>query len=70
MLNDPVVNEIRAIRNTHAASFKYDVHAICDDYRRRQRESGREYISRPSRPVEQSVIASSASQQIVAAVCE
>ena len=42
--------EIRAIRNELAANFDNDIHRIAEDTRRRQRESGRTYISLPKRP--------------------
>lgn len=41
--------EIRAIRRELAARFDNDVHRIADETRRRQRESGRQYISLPRR---------------------
>ena len=42
-------DEIRAIRRELAARFDNDVHRIAEDTRRRQRESGRTYISLPKR---------------------
>jgi hypothetical protein len=42
--------EIRAIRRELAARFDNDVHRIAEETRRRQRESGRTYISLPKRP--------------------
>jgi hypothetical protein len=42
-------DEIRAARRELAARLDNDVHRIADETRRRQRESGRTYISLPAR---------------------
>ena len=52
MRNDPIVEEIRRIRQEHTDRFNGDLHAICEDLRRQERESGREYVSFPPRPVQ------------------
>lgn len=51
MWEDPIVAEIRKIRNEHAAKFNYDIAAICEDIRRQEKESGRQYVSFPPRRV-------------------
>ena len=43
MIDDPIVNEIRRIRHAYAKQFKNDLHAICEDLRRQERESNREF---------------------------
>ena len=43
MIDDPMVNEIRRIRQAYAARFNNNLHAICEDLRRQERESGREF---------------------------
>jgi hypothetical protein len=43
-------DEIRAARRELAARLGNDVHRIAEETRRRQRESGRTYISLPARP--------------------
>jgi hypothetical protein len=43
MINDPIVDEIRRTRRELAARFDNDLHAICEDIRRRERESNREF---------------------------
>ncbi len=48
MIDDPIVNEIRRIRRAYAKQFKNDLHAICEDLRRQERESNREFRT-PSR---------------------
>ena len=41
--------EIRTIRRELAAQLDNDIHRIAEETRRRQRESGRTYISLPKR---------------------
>jgi len=45
MIDDPIVNEIRRIRQAYAQKFNNDLHAICEDLRRQERESDREFRS-------------------------
>ena len=52
MRNDPIVDEIRRIRQQHTDQFNSDLHAICDDIRRLERESGREYVCYPPRRIQ------------------
>ena len=53
MRDDPIVTEIRRVRREHTDKFHGDLHAICEDLRREERESGREYASFPPRHVEE-----------------
>ncbi len=46
---DPIIAELRAVRDQHAARFDYDVEAIFRDIRARQKASGREYVRYPAR---------------------
>ena len=46
---DPIVEEIRRIRDEHAKRFDYDLHALCEDIRERQSLSGCKVVSRPPR---------------------
>ncbi len=48
---DPIISEVRAVRDAHAARFDYDVASIFRDIRAMQKESGQDYIQLPSRPV-------------------
>jgi hypothetical protein len=43
MIDDPIVNEIRRIRQAYAEEFNNDLHAICEDLRRQERESVRQF---------------------------
>ena len=47
--SDPVIAEVRAVREQHAARFDYDVRAIFRDIRARQEASGHKYVRYPSR---------------------
>ena len=47
---DPIVAEIRAVRDERAARLDYDVAAIFADIRRMQDESDAEYVRLPGRP--------------------
>ncbi|MCA9141202.1 MAG: hypothetical protein H6821_12470 [Planctomycetaceae bacterium] len=49
--NDPIIAEVRAVRDRHAAALAYDLKAIFRDIQAKQRASGREYVQYPSRPV-------------------
>ena len=46
---DPIIAELRAIREAYAARFDYDVEAMFRDIRARQAASGREYVRLPVR---------------------
>ena len=46
---DPIIAEVRAIRQAYAARFDYDVEAMFRDIRARQEASGREYVRLPAR---------------------
>lgn len=48
---DPIISEVRAARDAHAARFDYDVAAIFRDIRAMQKKSGREYVRLPARLV-------------------
>ncbi len=49
MWEDPIVAEIRQIREESAAKFNYDLKAIVQDIQRQERESGREYVTLSSK---------------------
>ena len=46
---DPIVEEVRRVREAHAARFNYDLDAIVRDLREQQKNSGRTYITLPPR---------------------
>lgn len=43
-MNDPIVDEIRRIRDAHAARFNYDLDAIFRDIKEREKESGLVFV--------------------------
>lgn len=47
MWKDEVLDEIHKIREEHAKSFNYDLHAICKDLRKKQAVSDRKVINKP-----------------------
>ena len=49
MQTDPVIDELRAVRDEHAARCGYDIEAIFRDIRAREDASGRDYVARPAR---------------------
>ena len=44
---DPIVAEVRRIRDAHAARFNYDLRAIFRDIKEQERKSGRTFVSFP-----------------------
>ena len=46
-MKDEIVDEVRRVREAYVAQFGYDLRRIAEDLRRRERESGRQYISLP-----------------------
>jgi len=51
-MKDPIVEEVRRAREAHAKKFNYDLNAICEDLRRRERESGYPTVSLAPKRVE------------------
>lgn len=47
---DPIVEEVRRIRDAHAQQFGYDMQAIYEDLKRFEREHNLELVSFPPRP--------------------
>lgn len=43
--SDPIVDEVRRIRDAHAARFNYDPKAIFRDIKEQEKRSGRKYVS-------------------------
>ena len=46
---DPIIDEIRRIRDEHAAALGYDIWSIFREIQERQKESGRTYVTLPPR---------------------
>ena len=51
MMNDPIVDEVRKIREEYARQFNFDLDAICNDLQEKEAASGRKIVSfPPNRP--------------------
>ncbi len=44
-MNDPIVDEVRRVRDAHAALFQYDLDAIFQDVKNQEQQSGRTFVS-------------------------
>ncbi len=68
MNDDPLVDEVRRIRDAHAARFNYDLHAIFLDIKKRENERGLHFVdglahqSVPNQPLQQTGASISVSQ--------
>jgi hypothetical protein len=51
-MNDPIVDEVRRIRDAHAAKFNYDLDAIFQDIKEQEKKSGLKFVSYPPRRTE------------------
>lgn len=54
MLNDEIVDEVRAIRLAHAAKFNYDLRAIYDDLKKSEAghlAAGHPFVEPPTPPI-------------------
>ena len=60
MAVDPVLSEVRRIREEYAQQFHGDVGAMMDDLRRRHAESDRESVSREPKPRRKVAVTSNA----------
>jgi hypothetical protein len=50
MWKDFIVEEIRKNRDDYAKQFNYDIHAICQDIRKKQGQAGRRVVSLSPKP--------------------
>jgi hypothetical protein len=51
-MNDPIVDEVRRVRDAHAARFNYDMDAIFRDIKEQEKKSGHKFVSFPPRRAE------------------
>lgn len=51
-MNDPIVDEVRRVRDAHAAMFNYDLDAIFRDIKEQEKMSGLKFVSYPPRRTE------------------
>jgi len=43
-MNDPIVDEVRRVRDAHAARFNYDLDAIFEDIKAREKKGGLKFV--------------------------
>lgn len=48
-MKNPIMEEVRRIRNDHSKLFDYDLDAICEDYKSRQKKLGNRLVRLPPR---------------------
>ena len=53
MLNDPIVDEIRSIRDAYAKQFNYNIEAIIKDIKDKQKSSNFKCITLPPKRLKQ-----------------
>lgn len=51
MINDPIVEEVRRIREEYAARFDYDPAAIAEDLKEQRKHYADRLVSLPPKPV-------------------
>jgi hypothetical protein len=49
-MNDPIVDEVRRVRDAHAARFNYDLDAIFRDIKEKEKKSGHKFVAGVARP--------------------
>ncbi len=50
-MNDPIVDEVRRIRDAHAARFNYNLDAIFLDIKEQEKKSGLKFVTFPPRRI-------------------
>ena len=48
-MNDPIVDEVRRVRDEHEAMFNYNLDAIFQDIKEQEKQSGLKFVSYPPR---------------------
>ena len=56
MYDDPIVAEIRRLRDDYARQFDYDLDRICRDLKERQSRSKRKLVRMPANRTAESVV--------------
>lgn len=63
-MNDPIVDEVRRVRDAHAAQFNYDLDAIFRDIKEQEKRSGLKFVAgiarqnKPSHSLQPAIAAS------------
>jgi hypothetical protein len=48
-MNDPIVDEVRRVRDAHAARFNYDLDAIFKDIKEQEKKCGHKFVGGAAR---------------------
>ena len=64
MRDDPIVAEVRKVREQHASQFNFDLQAIYRNLKEREKRSERTFVSYPARPVVPPASAEDAGQPV------
>ncbi len=59
MRSDPIVDEVRRVRDEHASRFNYELDAIFDDLKTQERRSGARFVKYPARRAESVAVSES-----------
>jgi hypothetical protein len=54
MREDPIVEEVRKVRQAHASQFNFDLRAIYEDLKNHEKASGKTFVRlapRPAKPL-------------------
>jgi hypothetical protein len=51
MWEDPIVDEVRKVRDAHAAQYDYDLKAIYHALKQEEAASGRKFVKLPSKRI-------------------
>lgn len=51
-MTDPIVDEVRKVRDAHAVRFNYDLDAIFREIKEQEKRSGCKFVSYPPRKAE------------------
>ena len=51
-MKDPIVEEVRAARNKHALRFNFNLHEICVDLKKKEKDCGHPIKSLPPKIVQ------------------
>lgn len=66
MTRDPIVEEVRAVRDEIAKALDYDISAVFEVFRARERASGRPTVSLPPRKPDETIREVAAQQGVAA----
>lgn len=51
MIKDPILDEVRRVRQAYAAEFNYDLHAMCEDLKKRRQQYAGRLVSFKPKPL-------------------